>query len=183
MNWDAIGAIAELLGAMGVIFTLAYLAIQIRHSSDQLEKNIQSNRLQANDSVFASYDSWRQSIIDNEELADIYIRGLNSIESLSESERLRFNFSMSSFIWTSFRYWSAEKEELVSNANIELFGHLMRHSGGREWYKNHREYLDEGFRAMLDSVQDEISQRELPDLDPEESSSMFAGALQAPNTK
>jgi hypothetical protein len=33
MTWDAIGAIAELLGAMGVIASLVYLAGQIRQSS------------------------------------------------------------------------------------------------------------------------------------------------------
>ena len=36
MNWDAIGAIAELLGAVGVIASLVYLATQIRHSRDQM---------------------------------------------------------------------------------------------------------------------------------------------------
>lgn len=29
MNWDAIGAIAELVGALAVVLTLAYLARQI----------------------------------------------------------------------------------------------------------------------------------------------------------
>jgi hypothetical protein len=32
MKWDAIGAIAELLGAIGVVASLVYLATQIRHS-------------------------------------------------------------------------------------------------------------------------------------------------------
>ena len=30
MNWDAIGAIGEAVGALGVIASLGYLAIQIR---------------------------------------------------------------------------------------------------------------------------------------------------------
>ena len=30
MNWDALGAIAEMLGAVAVFFTLAYLALQVR---------------------------------------------------------------------------------------------------------------------------------------------------------
>lgn len=30
MNWDAIGAIGELVGAVAVVATLGYLAIQIR---------------------------------------------------------------------------------------------------------------------------------------------------------
>ena len=33
MNWDAIGAIAELLGAFGVIASLIYLATQIRQNT------------------------------------------------------------------------------------------------------------------------------------------------------
>ena len=35
MNWDAIGAIGELLGAAGVIITLGYLALQLRRSNKQ----------------------------------------------------------------------------------------------------------------------------------------------------
>jgi hypothetical protein len=48
MNWEAVGAIAELLGAIGVIASLVYLAIQIRMSrsvvrtSNYLQLNAQS---------------------------------------------------------------------------------------------------------------------------------------------
>jgi hypothetical protein len=33
MNWDAVGAVAELLGALGVIASLVYLGRQISHNS------------------------------------------------------------------------------------------------------------------------------------------------------
>ena len=39
MNWDAVGALAELLGAIGVIVTLLYLAVQVRYAKHQLEIN------------------------------------------------------------------------------------------------------------------------------------------------
>ena len=35
MNWEAIGAIGEVLGAAGVIITLGYLALQLRRSNKQ----------------------------------------------------------------------------------------------------------------------------------------------------
>ena len=44
MNWDAIGAIAELLGAIGVIASLVYLATQIRQSREQMSHNTQALR-------------------------------------------------------------------------------------------------------------------------------------------
>jgi hypothetical protein len=33
MNWEAIGAVGEVAGAIGVIATLGYLAVQIRHNT------------------------------------------------------------------------------------------------------------------------------------------------------
>jgi len=33
MNWDALGAISETIGAIAVIVTLAYLAVQIRQNT------------------------------------------------------------------------------------------------------------------------------------------------------
>ncbi len=33
MNWDAIGAVGEIIGAAAVVVTLAYLALQVRPST------------------------------------------------------------------------------------------------------------------------------------------------------
>jgi hypothetical protein len=47
MNWDAIGAIAEALGAAGVIASLLYLTTQVRASTrvSAVEAKLQSTRL------------------------------------------------------------------------------------------------------------------------------------------
>ncbi len=37
MNWNAIGAISEALGAIGVVVTVAYLAFQIRQNTRSIE--------------------------------------------------------------------------------------------------------------------------------------------------
>ncbi len=37
MNWEAVGAVGELLGAIGVIASLFYLASQIRRNSESVE--------------------------------------------------------------------------------------------------------------------------------------------------
>lgn len=39
MNWDAIGAVGELIGSVGVLITLVYLAIQIRQNTNSLSEN------------------------------------------------------------------------------------------------------------------------------------------------
>ena len=49
MNWDAIGAIGEIIGALAVLVTLIYLAIQVRHTrraqqADAIRANRQERR-------------------------------------------------------------------------------------------------------------------------------------------
>ncbi len=39
MNWDAIGAVGDMVGALAVIVTLAYLALQIRASTRESAAN------------------------------------------------------------------------------------------------------------------------------------------------
>ena len=36
MDWQAVGAIGELVGGGGVILTILYLAIQIRHNTEEM---------------------------------------------------------------------------------------------------------------------------------------------------
>ena len=44
MNWDAISAIAELLGALAVIVTLIYLAVQLRQQNTVTKAQIEQQR-------------------------------------------------------------------------------------------------------------------------------------------
>ena len=61
MNWDAIGAIGEIIGAAAVVLTLFYLAVQIR----------QSNRLssfQTARDIFAIFDDNNRIVVENQDL-------------------------------------------------------------------------------------------------------------------
>jgi hypothetical protein len=83
MNWDAIGAIAELLGAVGVIASLVYLATQIRHSREQM-RAVNAQQFQA------QVSSTAQAMVRDGELARLVLRGNQSLDQLEEDERLRF---------------------------------------------------------------------------------------------
>ena len=78
MNWDAIGATGEWAGAIGVIVTLAYLAIQIRQSGRSTTfAVIQAGREERL--------AWFKSNRDSPYLAPIIIK-LRAGEALSEEE-------------------------------------------------------------------------------------------------
>ena len=84
MNWDAIGAIAELLASITVIVTLIYLATQIRQSNTNL--HITTTRDFAN-----SQATWIRSLCYDEKMVSIYQLGLKDRQTLSKQERVRFD--------------------------------------------------------------------------------------------
>ena len=79
MNWDAIGAIAELAGAIGVIASLIYLARQIRQSNA-------TDKLTATLGVQASFNEVARLFIEG---GDDVLAGLEDFSKLDESERFK----------------------------------------------------------------------------------------------
>ena len=82
MNWEAIGAVGEILGAGAVFVSLIYLAIQIR-------QNTQSVR---NSTHLGNTDLWSQLLLrisDNNQV-QAYARGLGGDEDLDGFEFAQF---------------------------------------------------------------------------------------------
>ena len=58
MNWEAIGSVGEIIGALAVLVTLIYLAIQVRHTRHaQQAAAIRANRLERREYHTAVRDS------------------------------------------------------------------------------------------------------------------------------
>ena len=84
MNWDAIGALGEIVGAIGVIASLVYLSIQIRRSD-------QSTRAQSLQSVLDGHrDRTLLNIYTNPEFSNMVSRGMTDFELLTADEKPRF---------------------------------------------------------------------------------------------
>jgi hypothetical protein len=77
VNWDAIGAVAEVIGALAVLITLIYLALQIRQNT----RAINSSAL---DSTVNTISIARQSIYENDDVARVYLKGMATPEELDE---------------------------------------------------------------------------------------------------
>ncbi|RLA43657.1 MAG: hypothetical protein DRR06_11560 [Gammaproteobacteria bacterium] len=99
MNWDAIGAISEAVGVLGVIITLAYLAVQIRQNSRTMDQHTAAVVSAAE--IAAADQNGRQYTIlaQDSELADIVYRG-NLGRELNPLEHIRY----SSYWFTCFVY-------------------------------------------------------------------------------
>ena len=76
MNWEALGAIGELAGAIGVIATLGYLAIQIRQNTSAVQSA-------AAQTVHENFAAWYSSAQGDSRLLGISSRPRNAIRSSS----------------------------------------------------------------------------------------------------
>ena len=90
MNWDAVGAIGEIVGALAVVLTLIVLIFQVRYSTRAMEESNKLERMAAIDRHADTISMWRARTTENHELAEIWLKVLNN-EVLNEVELLRAN--------------------------------------------------------------------------------------------
>ena len=82
MNWEAIGAVAEILGASAVVASLLYLALQMRHSATATQAVTRGTFAQLTTNVLLQ-------IASDAELASIFRRGQNEVVPLRWTVRGR----------------------------------------------------------------------------------------------
>jgi len=80
MNWDAVGAAAELLGAAAVLVTLIYLAIQTRNTG----KVMRATAIWDSQMSFAAIN---ETLAEGGTTSDLMYRALTDPDSLSAYER------------------------------------------------------------------------------------------------
>ena len=89
MNWEAIGAVAELFGATGVILSLIYVAVQIRHSREMVKQNTSAVELESTRAITEEVRNMFDLITSNRDLAEIVSRAAGG-SHLEAADRMRY---------------------------------------------------------------------------------------------
>jgi hypothetical protein len=84
INWDAVGAVGEILGATAVFISLLYLAVQIRGSNKLA-------RIESRERANEALSRWRGKLLQDPRLDDIFHRGCNELDSLDDAEFRTFD--------------------------------------------------------------------------------------------
>ena len=157
MNWDAVGAIGEIIGAVVVVITLLYLAIQIRQTSKSIE-------VAALRDTTAQWNQWSELLATTPDLAAIVVRGNQSYRQLSDEEALRYGAYVQSFF---------DNIESSRNLNIlhevdkdlEVIEAIVRRritvNGFYEWWTENTQDYDSGFVDWVEKIHaaDEFSEK------------------------
>ncbi|MEP1469336.1 MAG: hypothetical protein ABJK25_00025 [Halieaceae bacterium] len=138
MNWDAVGAIAEVIGAVAVIITLAYLAVQIRQNSRLLESNLVESHVNAANEV--------SKILASESgAANIFWDGLeNTRTSLTLENRRRFDALLFLFVTSGYQAFRQNDEAALTRADW-----ILQFPGFRDWWSEYAGTYPNDFREYI----------------------------------
>jgi len=84
MNWDAIGAIGEVVGALLVVGSLLFVGFQIRQS-------VRESRAATMDRITSGWVDFYYKLSQDADLSEIMRKGMNDLSSLTDPEHFRFN--------------------------------------------------------------------------------------------
>ena len=134
MNLEMASAVAEIAGALGVLITLIYLAVQIRDNTRSLHAGSLESVLNG------PRDRYFLPMAVEPDLADIYARGLNSLENLNEQEKRRFFYLIYEQLFQMQQVMHLRERELIPQVDFEAWlfytASLMRTPGGREMWRH-----------------------------------------------
>ena len=83
VNWEAISAIGQIVGAIAVVISLIYVAREVRSSAH-------ATQLASRHSMEDIFIRWAQQLADNQNLRELYYRGLHDFESLEGADLVGF---------------------------------------------------------------------------------------------
>lgn len=150
MNWEAIGAAGEILGALAVVVSLLYLAIQIRHSANATRAASRYASTQLTTDILVA-------IASDPEVASIFRRGQNDPDSLSDDEGLRFDM----LLYAVFDQWETMYSQVRRGAMFEedwekyessVIPMYLAQPGAQRFWETASDMYPAFFREYIDQV-------------------------------
>ena len=132
MNWDAIGAIGEIAGALAVVVTLLFLSRQIRETARQIHLNSATE-------VNSLFNDAFDPIYNNEHNLTLWVEGQRNPASLSEDDLAVFFLFVTRLmavfdtVVEHFQHGTIPVERFDNYRNFILL--FINSAGGQAWLK------------------------------------------------
>ena len=152
MDWNALSAIGQLVGAVAVVITLGYLSRQLRDQNRALQTTIR-------DSAFQQLQAWNFQVMADRELGALFQRGARQGDwsEFSDVDRARLVHVLYSFykVFENIYLHALDGSMAfdVWERNCQVFFAYARQPGCRYYWQERRATFDPRFQALLDQDQ------------------------------
>ena len=153
MDWNAIGAIAELVGSTAVVITIVYLTLQISQSNKSA-RSVSANQSRAGVTEVLS------GISGDTEAVKTYTKGMVSPDELELYERVRFDLIIFQQLRAVEIIFFEHREGLVLEevwlGQWRGAFSILKTRGGRASWARQKNYLAVSFAQWVDSQFEKI---------------------------
>jgi hypothetical protein len=151
MNWEMLAAIGQLAAVFVGIPSLIYFAVQIRQQTKE-------RRQAAVNALTVQWGDLTCALHESAEFSAIYLRGLQSFESLDSVSKVRFSAFFNRFLKNFQAMYFAHQDEILTD---QLWGEVERtmtdligYPGVQQWWKTRRHWHTEQFAYLIDAIID-----------------------------
>jgi hypothetical protein len=150
MNWEAIGAVGEILSAGGVVITLIYLTVQLRQTTHAMK----SATFQAiNDGM----SQVSQVLATDPALAGLFLKAQDGLSALNPEERVRFSFALVMAMRRLHavdvqREFGMVSDEFADGYERSVTSVLLSLSGAREWWVGGKDAFPQSFVERINGI-------------------------------
>jgi len=147
MTLEQLGNLGEFIGAIGVVVSFVFLAIQVRHNTQAIRDSAERDSAE-HTAVFLA------PIIENREVARFCRLGLGDWYSLDEDDRMRFSMHLFGFFFFYQHLYSRISRKQVdldywlSQKNVILW--YLQQPGVQHWWPKARSRFNTEFASFVD---------------------------------
>jgi hypothetical protein len=140
MSFEQLSYLAQFVAAVGVIVSLIFVGLQIKHNTGALQRN-------EHNSTMAQWTVIRQAIARNRDIAELMTAGLEGERALDAADQLRLEQMLAEHAWAAFHIWDRTQRGVFPKGTFELtagplLGSLLRTPRGEAWWRGAK---DKGF--------------------------------------
>jgi len=153
MNWEAIGAIGEIVGAVAVVITLAYLAIQVRNST-------RIARCATRQAIAETAMEHGTHLISDRELMTALLRDFKGQDQddVDWARLMAHNYiTMRHYENILYQHQTGMIERDEWHGFRENLKAVLEWKSMREFWKHEGHYYSDAFRAEVSAIQSEQS--------------------------
>jgi hypothetical protein len=147
MNWEMISAIGQMLGAVGVIISIVYLAAQIRN------QNMES-RSAAMNVLITHWSDLNRTLVENPEIATLWLRALHSFDGLDGTSKLRFGAHLARFLRISDGLYlgllDGTLDRRLWRGYERTIADIVGYPGFQTWWATRKHWHTDEFCALID---------------------------------
>ena len=148
MNWDAIGAVGEILGAMAVIASLIFVGVQIR-------SNTRATQTAATHNISNTFLTLFKSFSDDPEMGRLWIQQTRDISDLTASDvqRLMFISAMAlKALEDAFHQYQMGQmtDDMWAGWQVQIIT-ICSYPGVRHYWEHRKNFYSPSFQAFVDN--------------------------------